>query len=103
FGALGAASIVAADGQHAIAWFCAMALVAIVILWRVGLWYATHGMARAKKAHAAQTAEPLPRAVVVRSLAILVVLIFSKFVYLASLGSYFTFYLIEKFHVSVQS
>jgi FSR family fosmidomycin resistance protein-like MFS transporter len=100
-GALGAASIVAADGQHAIAWFCAMALIAIIILWRVGLWYAAHGMARAKKAIAAR--EPLPRAVVVRSLAILVVMIFSKFVYLASLGSYFTFYLIEKFHLSVQS
>lgn len=102
-GALGAASIVAADGQRSIAWFCAMAAIAILVLFWVGNWYKTHGLTRAKKAHAAQSRELLPRGVVTRSLAILVALIFSKFVYLASLGSYFTFYLIEKFHVSVQS
>lgn len=100
-GALGAASIVAADGQRAVAWFCAMAAVAILILFRVGGWYSRHGMARARKAHAAEARAPLPRAAVRRSLLILVLLIFSKFVYLASLSSYFTFYLIEKFHVSV--
>ena len=101
-GALGAASIVAAEGQSAIAWFCAMALVAIVVLFRVGRWYRSHGMARAKRAIQAQSGAPLPRAVVTRSLAILVILIFSKFVYLASLSSYYTFYLIEKFHLSVR-
>ena len=101
-GALGAASIVAAEGQSSIAWFCAMAAIAIVVLWRVGHWYQTHGMARAKKAIQAQSGTPLPRAVVVRSLAILVILIFSKFVYLASLSSYYTFYLIERFHLSVR-
>ena len=102
-GALGAASIVAADGQRAIAWFCAMAAIAILVLFRVGHWYKLHGMARAKRATAAQSAAALPRTVVVRALAILVVLIFSKFVYLASLSSYYTFYLIEKFHLSVQN
>ena len=102
-GALGAASIVAADGQRAIAWFCVMAAIAIVVLFRVGHWYRLHGVARAKRANAAQSNAVPPRGVVVRSLAILVVLIFSKFVYLASLSSYYTFYLIEKFHVSVQS
>jgi MFS transporter, FSR family, fosmidomycin resistance protein len=101
-GALGAASIVAAEGQTSIAWFCAMAAIAILVLWRVGLWYKAHGVARAKKAIQAQMGEPLPRAVVTRSLAILVILIFSKFVYLASLSSYYTFYLIEKFHLSVR-
>jgi FSR family fosmidomycin resistance protein-like MFS transporter len=101
-GALGAASIVAAEGQTSIAWFCAMAAIAILVLWRVGIWYKTHGMARAKRAIQAQMGEPLPRAIVTRSLTILVILIFSKFVYLASLSSYFTFYLIEKFHVSVR-
>jgi MFS transporter, FSR family, fosmidomycin resistance protein len=101
-GALGAASIVAAEGQSAIAWFCAMALVAIAVLFRVGRWYRSHGMARAKRAIQAQSGAPLPRAVVTRSLAILVILIFSKFVYLASLSSYYTFYLIEKFHLSVR-
>src|SRR6185312_8560228 len=101
-GALGAASIVAVDGQSSIAWFCAMALVAIAVLFWVGRWYKHHGLARAKRAHAAQAREPLPRPVVRRSLAILVILIFSKFVYLASLTSYFTFYLIEHFHLSVR-
>lgn len=99
-GALGAASIVAAEGQSSIAWFCVMAAIAIVVLWRVGLWYQAHGMARAKKA--IQATAPLPRAVVIRSLAVLVILIFSKFVYLSSLSSYYTFYLIEKFHLSVR-
>ncbi|HWA03595.1 MAG TPA: MFS transporter, partial [Rhizomicrobium sp.] len=101
-GALGAASIVAADGQRAVAWFGAMALIAIVVLFRVGAWYGTHGMLRARKAHAAQARAALPRAVIARSLAILVLLVFSKFVYLASLSSYYTFYLIEKFHVPVR-
>jgi FSR family fosmidomycin resistance protein-like MFS transporter len=100
-GALGAASIVALEGQRSIAWFCLMAAVAIVVLTFVGRWYKAHGLARAKKAHTAQTHD-LPPAVVRRSLAILVALVFSKFVYLASLSSYFTFYLIEKFHLSVR-
>jgi len=99
-GALGAASVVAAEGQSSIAWFCAMAAIAILVLWRVGLWYRAHGMARAKKA--VQAGPLLPRAVVIRSLAVLVILIFSKFVYLSSLSSYYTFYLIERFHLSVR-
>ena len=102
-GALGAASIVAADGQSAVAWFSAMALIAIVVLWNVGRWYKSHGVARAKTAHQVRPHLVLPRAKVMRSLAILLVLIFSKFVYLASLSSYYTFYLIDRFHVSVQS
>jgi FSR family fosmidomycin resistance protein-like MFS transporter len=77
-----------------------MAAIAILVLWRVGLWYRAHGMARAKKA--VQAGVALPRAVVVRSLAVLVILIFSKFVYLSSLSSYYTFYLIERFHLSVR-
>ncbi len=101
-GALGAAAIVAAEGQGAVAWFSGLAAIAIFVLWRVGLWYRTHGMARARSAHLAAGPSKLPRPVVVRSLAILVILIFSKFVYLASLSSYFTFYLIEKFHLSVR-
>ncbi|MEI9929378.1 MAG: MFS transporter [Rhizomicrobium sp.] len=102
-GALGAAAIVAEEGQRAVAWFCVMAAIAIAVLFWVGRWYKAHGLARAKKAHSVQARDPLPTGVVRRSLAILVMLIFSKFVYLASLSSYLTFYLIEKFHVSVQN
>src|ERR1700749_5257176 len=51
-GALGAASIVAMEGQRSVAWFCVMAAIAIGVLTWVGQWYKTHGLARAKKAHA---------------------------------------------------
>jgi FSR family fosmidomycin resistance protein-like MFS transporter len=103
-GALGPllAAVVVGTGQRAgIAWFSGAALLAIVILWRVGTWYRDHGLARAKRAIARAAQSTLSPAKVRMSLAILVVLIFSKFVYLASLSSYFTFYLIHKFHVSV--
>jgi FSR family fosmidomycin resistance protein-like MFS transporter len=59
-------------------------------------------MARAHATHRARPRETQPRAVVIRAIAILLVLMFSKFVYLAGLGSYYTFYLIHKFGISVQ-
>jgi MFS transporter, FSR family, fosmidomycin resistance protein len=105
-GALGPllAAVVVGTGQRAgVAWFSGAALLAIAILWRVGTWYRDHGLARAKHAIARAAQSTLPPAKVRMSLAILVILIFSKFVYLASLSSYFTFYLIHKFHVSVPS
>jgi FSR family fosmidomycin resistance protein-like MFS transporter len=105
-GALGPllAAVVVGTGQRAgIAWFSVAALLAIVILWRVGTWYRDHGLARAKHAIARAAQSTLSPAKVRVSLAILVILIFSKFVYLASLSSYFTFYLIHKFHISVPS
>jgi FSR family fosmidomycin resistance protein-like MFS transporter len=100
-GVLGAAVVVGADGQASIAWFALMALVATAILWQVGRWYRTHGIARAHATHRALAREQQPRAVVIRAIVILLVLLFSKFVYLAGLGSYYTFYLIHKFGVSV--
>jgi FSR family fosmidomycin resistance protein-like MFS transporter len=105
-GALGPllAAVVVGTGQRAgVAWFSGAALLAIAVLWRVGTWYRDHGLARAKHAIARAAQSPLPPNVVRASLVILVVLIFSKFVYFASMGSYFTFYLIQKFHVSVPS
>ena len=105
-GALGPllAAVVVGTGQRAgIAWFSVAALLAIVILWRVGTWYRDHGLARAKHAIARAAQSTLSPAKVRVSLGILVILIFSKFVYLASLSSYFTFYLIQKFHLSVPS
>jgi FSR family fosmidomycin resistance protein-like MFS transporter len=105
-GALGPllAAVVVGTGQRAgIAWFSVAALLAIVILWRVGTWYRDHGLARAKHAIARAAQSTLSPAKVRVSLGILVILIFSKFVYLASLSSYFTFYLIHKFHISVPS
>jgi FSR family fosmidomycin resistance protein-like MFS transporter len=101
-GPLSAAFIVAAFGQPGVALYAVCAVLGIVILTRIGTWYKHHGLARirAAGAHAAIT---LPRGKVATSILILLLLIFSKYFYLASLGSYFTFYLIETFHVSVMA
>jgi len=100
-GPLLAAFIVAPRGQRSIAWFALVALAAIVLLWRVGRGYSHHGIARA--AAAGDRAHTLTDAHVRRGMAILLILVFSKYVYLASMTSYFTFFLIHKFHISVQS
>jgi FSR family fosmidomycin resistance protein-like MFS transporter len=100
-GPLLAAFIVAPHGQRSIAWFALVALAAIFLLWRVGRWYAHHGMARA--ATARDRAHNLTDAHVRRGITILLILVFSKYVYLASMTSYFTFFLIHKFNISVQS
>jgi len=101
-GPLLAAFVVAPYGRQNIAWFALVAMLAIGLLWRVGRWYAHAGI---KRAAAAQRDRPhgLPDRAVRRGVAILLVLVFSKYVYLASLTSYFTFFLIHKFHISVQS
>jgi FSR family fosmidomycin resistance protein-like MFS transporter len=103
-GPLLAAFIVVPAGQRSIAWFSVVALVAMVILARVGTWYKQRRAAgNKKKAGGGTHAETLPSNKVAFAIAILVTLVFSKFVYMASLSSYYTFYLIEKFHISVQN
>jgi FSR family fosmidomycin resistance protein-like MFS transporter len=104
-GPLMAAFIVVPHGQASVGWFSIAALLAIMVLWNVGRWYGAHLSARrkAKVAASSSGAPGLPRGQVVAAVAILLVLIFSKFIYTASLNTYFTFYLIEKFHLSVQS
>ncbi len=102
-GPLLAAFVVGATHRAGIAWFSLAALLAIAILWNVGTWYRKHGLARAQARKRLQKAIGVSSARVRVSVAILVLLIFSKFVYLASLTSYFTFYLIHKFHVTVHS
>ncbi|MGO8799800.1 MAG: MFS transporter [Roseiarcus sp.] len=99
-GPLMAAFIVVPYGQTSVVWFSALALIAIVILTRVSQWYA----ARRAAPRAASAAAPpaLPRRIVVRSITVLVVLMISKVFYLSSLSSYYTFYLIQTFHTSVQ-
>jgi FSR family fosmidomycin resistance protein-like MFS transporter len=102
-GPLLAAVVVATYGHTSIAWCAAIALISILVLGRVGWWYKTVGLARIRSAAAAIAAAGLPRSTVVRAIAVLLVLIFSKFVYLASLSSYYTFYLIHHFNLSVRS
>jgi MFS transporter, FSR family, fosmidomycin resistance protein len=86
------------SGQVRILWFSILALVAIALLFKLCGWYKGHLKPRS---HASHQRSHLPRRTVIVSIAILVVLVFSKFVYLVSMSSYYTFYLIDKFHVSV--
>ncbi len=100
-GPLLAAWVVLPHGQRSIAWFSLVALVAIVVLTGVGRWYA-HQHRQPKKA-VATNAAPVPPALVRRTVAVLLALIFSKFFYLASINSYLIFYLIHKFHVATET
>lgn len=103
-GPLLAAFIVLPFGQSSIAWFSVAALVAMFVLWKVGGWYSSHRSLASRSRGKAESEHPtLSRAKVNASLAILMALIFSKYFYLASLTSYYAFYLISRFHVSVQS
>ncbi|MES2055379.1 MAG: MFS transporter [Pseudomonadota bacterium] len=102
-GPLAAAIVVVHWGQSSLAFFAMLALLSCAILWNVGQWYRHHGLARLSRGKAARQALPtLPRGKVLGGIAILLALIFSKYVYLASLTSYFTFYLIHRFGVSVE-
>lgn len=99
-GPLLAACVIARYGRRHILWFTLIALAGIVILSRVGAWYQRHlGEPRAKKS--AEEHHPVPRNKVPLLLAILLCLMFSKFFYLASMTNYYTFYLIQKFGLSV--
>jgi len=103
-GPLLAAFIVLPFGQSSIAWFSAAALVGIMVLWNVGTWYsANRSVAVPSRARASTDHVSLSRGKVQFALLILMALLFSKYFYLASLTSYYAFYLINKFHVSVQS
>ncbi|HTJ57962.1 MAG TPA: MFS transporter [Devosiaceae bacterium] len=100
-GPLLAAFVIMVKGQQSIEWFSIAALVGMVVLWQVGTWYARHIPVRsaAKKA----SADSLPRNKVVLAISVLVVLVMSKYIYLTSLSSYYTFFVMEKFGVSVQN
>jgi FSR family fosmidomycin resistance protein-like MFS transporter len=103
-GPLVAAFIVLPFGQGSVGWFSLVALTGMVILGRVGVWYAAHISAKARSTRTAVTVETgLSRARVSHAILILLALIFSKYFYLASIQNYFTFYLIDRFHLSVQA
>jgi FSR family fosmidomycin resistance protein-like MFS transporter len=102
-GPLLAAYIVLPAGQRSIAWFSGVALIAIAVLSKVGFWYAGHVRSGAHVRSLRGTLPQLPKPTVIRALAVLVALIFSKFFYMASLVSYYTFYLIDRFHLPVKS
>lgn len=99
-GPLLAAFIVVPSGQGSVAWFALAALLGIVILWRAGAWYSRHHLQRAKQLP--KLGHELARGRVVVALVLLALLTFSKNAYIASISSYYTFYAIERFGVSVQ-
>jgi len=101
-GPLLAAALVAVYGQHSVAWAGGLALLGILILYNVGTWYKHHGLARMRSARAHED-HGLSHRKIVTSMVILLMLIFSKYFYLASITSYYTFYLIHTFHLSVRS
>jgi len=101
-GPLLAALIILPFGQASVSWFTAIGVIAMILLSFAGRWYAVHGTRRMKLAPKTG-AETLPRRRVVMAIGVLIALVFSKFFYMASIGNYLTFYLIETFHVSVQS
>jgi FSR family fosmidomycin resistance protein-like MFS transporter len=102
-GPLLAAFIVLRNGQSSIAWFSIAALVAMMFLVRVGSWYKGSGAMHAARRAASARHDAVSSRQVVTAVLILLALLFSKFVYLASLGSYYTFYLISRFGLTVQS
>ena len=103
-GPLLAALIVLPRGQRSLLWFAIVPVVAITVLWRVGGWYQRRAPRQARSVQAAHVPHHhLTRSQVKKALAVLLVLVFSKYVYLASLSTYYTFYLIETFGVSVRS
>lgn len=102
-GPLLAAIIVLPHGQLSIIWFSLAAMVGMIILFAIGKWYQDHIQIRKRNsAHIPTEVVPgISKNRVVISIGILLVLVFSKYIYMASMTNYFTFYLIEKFNVSV--
>jgi FSR family fosmidomycin resistance protein-like MFS transporter len=101
-GPLLAAFIILPGGQSSVAWFSLLALTAIIVLFRVGAWYQAHRTIRTGNARRPILRAELSRGRIAVALLVLLALIFSKFFYTASISSYFTFYLIDQFGVSVQ-
>src|SRR6202142_2045483 len=103
-GPLLAAWIIIPHGQRSLAWFALAAILAIAVLWNVSAWYKSQHLERpTQRKSVAPVSSPVSSRKVALSVIILLVLIFSKYFYLASISSYYSFYLMEKFHLPVQS
>ena len=100
-GPLLAAFVVVPDGQRSIAWFALVALVAVLVLTGLSRWYAAR-LGEIRRRPVRSSVEGLPRRKVVIAVFVLMLLVFSKYFYLSSLTSYYTFYLIAKFGLSKQ-
>jgi FSR family fosmidomycin resistance protein-like MFS transporter len=100
-GPLLAAFIVLPQGQHSVAWFSIAVVLAIVLLARIGMWYKSRIQRSSAKGKGGEE-RPFSRRRIAAAVGILLLLIFSKYFYLSSLTTYYTFYLINKFGVSVR-
>lgn len=90
--------------QGSVAWLSIAALVAMAVLWRVGGWYGRRLAEHARSSRKAMAAAVrLPASTVARAMVVLMVLLFSKYFYMASIGTYYTFYLMERFQVPRQA
>jgi FSR family fosmidomycin resistance protein-like MFS transporter len=103
FGPLLAALIIVPGGRIKVLWFSLVALAGIVVLTKVGHWYRKNTFRLKTRAEACADGSPLRSRKVILALAVLVALVFSKYFYLTSMTSYYTFFLIQKFQLSVQS
>lgn len=101
-GPLVAAYAIAPYGQGSVGWFSLAALLAVVLLARVGIWYKAHRAARANRPREAAAPNGLSRRQIGVAIAVLLGLLFSKYFYMASISSYYTFYLIDHFGVETQ-
>ena len=100
-GPLLAAAIIIPYGQHSIGWFMLSAALAVWVLWRVTQWSLKHSAS--KKISITPIHQRMSRSQIIRALGIIGILMFAKFIYIASISNYFTFYLIERFQLSVQN
>jgi FSR family fosmidomycin resistance protein-like MFS transporter len=101
-GPLLAAAVIVPFGQRSVAWFGLAVLLGIGLLLQVSRWYAAHHIASASRKAVAAVA-PYPRRVVMGAIAVLLVLIFSKYFYVAGLSNFYTFYLMDRFGLTVQN
>lgn len=100
-GPLLAAAIIVPNGQASVAWLMIFAIFAIYLLYRISRWTIQYGVQAASAVKAKQST-PLKGSKLVQGIVIICALMFAKFTYIASIGNYYTFYLIEKFQVSIQ-
>jgi FSR family fosmidomycin resistance protein-like MFS transporter len=102
-GPLLVAIIVAPYGQSSIIWFVLVGIVGIFVLTKIAVWYQNHlNLRAAKKITSEEETVPFSKRKIKIALGVLLLLIFSKFFYMSSMSSYFTFYLMHKFGLSIQ-
>ncbi|MCF4167237.1 MFS transporter [Zavarzinia compransoris] len=100
-GPLVAAFIVLPNGQSSVAWFAALALLGMSVLWRVGTWYGPRRLAAAAPTRASIGGVALGNARIAGAMVVLITLMFSKFIYMSSFQSYYTFFLMDRFGLSI--